>query len=888
MSNSDQSIKYLPKSIFIEPDYLTIPAQWVNHIPFISWILEQQYSENLVYFGSNPDFSYISLCQCVVENNLNIKLWAIETKDVEIEKNLGLSTAQLKLHEIHQIYYSKFSQILRKNSDEAVNFFENESIDILIIDSNDRYELIHQTFTNWLPKLSKKSILLLHNTCSTTSNCGASQLQSELQKKYLNLNFMHGHGLGVFLIGEKKSEYLLKLCAPEEINYQKNAQILFSKLGSHLELRANLESFQDQKNILLKSEKNLKKLVNQKKATIESLKKDLTHARYEVQQIYASRSWRATSGLRAGADIARKMKVRQALSFLHKAKNAMRYVARGDFTGLYQRIKQIQSDKKYSKLLSKNIRSDQEFTFGITATPHTLFIAHIISNALNKINIKNKIIPEEVENFDLDLYIVICPQMFSKLPPREKTITFQMEQTVSSRWFTDEYIENLKNSLATFEYAEKNFAFLEEKGITYPHIYFLPIGGFEGYASYLSKEKVPPSLEHNKEYDVFFYGDINAPRRQKILEEVKKHFNVRVEGNLFGEELHNAMQSARVVLNIHYYENALLETTRIYEVLSLGIPLVSESSTDIENHKNLLESEAIQFTPIGDADSIIKAIYKAIDISKNEPEKLKIALNKIIEESSYKFSFMLYRALYALKIISHEEWQDSVKSLSKLEIPHPKIVLGLPETWRRRQHFLEHTAVRLPNTTIFDGLRYSPGWMGCALSYRHIARHALLSNWQTVQISEDDVYLPTDYEARQNQINKWLSANTEEWDVFCGLIAIIHPETKILAIHYYQGMKIIIIDRMLSMVHNIYSKNALEHLASWDANNQDADKNTIDMHLQKNSKLRVAVCLPFLVGHEEDMKSSLWGFNNTQYSDMIEKAEKTLEELSRKFSLTSD
>ena len=888
MLKPDQSIKYLPSSIFIEPHYLTLPAQWVNHIPFISCVLEQQYSENLVYLGSNLDFSYISLCQCVAENNLNTKLWAIQTEAEDIEKNSGLSTAQAKLDEIHKIYYSKFSQILRKSSDEAVNFFENESIDILIIDSNDRYELIHQTFANWLPKLSKKSILLFHNTCSTNSNCGAFQLQAELQKKYLNINFSHGHGLGVFLVGEKQSEFLMGLCTPEEINYQKNAQILFSKLGSRLELRANLESFQDQKNILLKSEKDLKKMVKQKQATIESLQKDLTHARHEVQQIRTSRSWRVTAGLRAGGDLARKMKVGQALNLLHKAKNAMRYVARGDFAGLYQRIKQIQSEKKYSKLLARNIRSDQEFTFGITATPHTLFIAHLISNALNKINIKNQIVQEDVENFDLDLYIVICPQMFSKLPPREKTITFQMEQTVSSRWFTDEYIEKLKNSLATFEYAENNFSFLEEKGIAYPHVYFLPIGGFEGYASYLNKEKIPASLENNKEYDVFFYGDVNAPRRQKILDEVKKHFNVRVEGNLFGDELHNAMQSAHVVLNIHYYENALLETTRIYEVLSLGVPLVSETSTDIDNHKNLLESDAIHFTPIGDADSIIKAIDKAIDISKNKPEKLKIALNKIIEESSYKFSFMLYRALYALKILSHEEWQDSVKSLSKLEIPHPKIVLGLPETWRRRQHFLEHTAARLPDTTIFNGLRYSPGWMGCALSYRHIARHALLSNWQTVQISEDDVYLPTDYETRQSQINNWLYANPDEWDVFCGLIAIIHPETKILAIHYHQGMKIIIIDRMLSMVHNIYSKNALEHLASWDANNQDADKNTIDMHLQKNSKLRVAVCLPFLVGHEEDMNSSLWGFNNTQYSDMIEKSENTLEELSRKFSLTPD
>ena len=71
MLKPDQSIKYLPSSIFIEPHYLTLPAQWVNHIPFISCVLEQQYSENLVYLGNNLDFSYISLCQCVAENNLN-------------------------------------------------------------------------------------------------------------------------------------------------------------------------------------------------------------------------------------------------------------------------------------------------------------------------------------------------------------------------------------------------------------------------------------------------------------------------------------------------------------------------------------------------------------------------------------------------------------------------------------------------------------------------------------------------------------------------------------------------------------------------------------------------------------------------------------------------
>ncbi|VTN10213.1 Uncharacterised protein [Raoultella terrigena] len=51
------------------------------------------------------------------------------------------------------------------------------------------------------------------------------------------------------------------------------------------------------------------------------------------------------------------------------------------------------------------------------------------------------------------LHIVVCPQMFKQLP--KHYIAFQMEQSVNSRWFTEEYFARLNNAVAIFDYSLK-------------------------------------------------------------------------------------------------------------------------------------------------------------------------------------------------------------------------------------------------------------------------------------------------------------------------------------------------------------------------------------------------------------------------------------------------
>ena len=52
--------------------------------------------------------------------------------------------------------------------------------------------------------------------------------------------------------------------------------------------------------------------------------------------------------------------------------------------------------------------------------------------------------------------------------------------------------------------------------------------------------------------------------------------------------------------------------------------------------------------------------------------------------------------------------------------------------------------------------------------------------------------------------------------------------------------------------------------------------NTIDRFLEAETNLRVVVTLPFFVGHLEDVQSTLWNFQNTQYHDMIKSSEHLL------------
>ena len=148
----------------------------------------------------------------------------------------------------------------------------------------------------------------------------------------------------------------------------------------------------------------------------------------------------------------------------------------------------------------------------IMVTQHTIYIGRMLQSALKILGFTNiSLLTQEPESYEDKLHIVVCPQMYKKMP--SLYIAYQMEQSVSSRWFTKEYFSRLKNSLAVLDYSFDNIKYLQEVGgLSYKQIFYLPVSNLSGM-------KLSP--DRAIECDVVFYGDPNNSRRQQYLAELK-------------------------------------------------------------------------------------------------------------------------------------------------------------------------------------------------------------------------------------------------------------------------------------------------------------------------------------------------------------------------------
>lgn len=926
-------------SAWLEPHTLSSPAPWAGHIPFAAWLMATLRPRTLVELGVYSGISYLAFCQAAVEHQVPLRAWGVDTWEGDPHAGHYDASVLQKLRAEHDARYGHFSTLVQSLFDDALHTVPDASVDLLHIDGLHTYEAVRHDFETWKGKLSERAVVLFHDTAVRQGDFGVWRFWDEVTRDYPSLSFEHSNGLGVLLVGPQVPALLKDLARQPDRWAQ--AGRYFSALGERLERRtqtlhlqtlladlqgkdsaqhawiqqqdAQLRDAQQTQQVDARSIEALQQLVAkrdgelaQTQQLLESVQQalDIQQAEIDawqsrmgevtrqarrtsqelqamrsqrnsldeqVQELLASRSWRVTAGLRKLGRTARQIKATPqgaaAVTVLRRARKAMGYAATGNWRALVQRMQHVKQQAAEEQRL--NQFDGQTLHCGILATPHTLFVAHAIQAALARAGVPADIVSESADGYPLGLYFVVCPQMFKRLPPGEKRIAFQMEQTVSSRWFTPEYLAVLENSLAALDYAQTNIANLADYGIVYPHVYLTPVGGMAHYAHCLGT----PPAEADETCDVLFYGDANAPRRRRLLSAIGARYRLRVVGNLFGAAMHRALAGAKVVVNLHYYEGALLETTRIYECLSLGKSVVSECAADQAEHASL--EQVVRFVPVGDAEALLKALAQALD-EQSTPEGQAAYDDRcqaVVAASQRHFEFMLYRMLLARRILGYLQFDQLTAPGDPLS---PRVALSLPETTARRQAF---EANRPGDVAVFDGLRYAPGWVGCALSYKHLAQSALRQQMPQLEIMEDDVEFPPGHDERRARVLAYLAQRAGEWDVFVGVMALVHPETNVLKVERVDGETYVTLDRMISMVSNIYTPEALRRIAAWDETCLDAETNTIDRFLQNQGRLRAVVTLPFLVGHREDMDSSLWGISNARYAQLISQAQAQLERL---------
>lgn len=543
-------------------------------------------------------------------------------------------------------------------------------------------------------------------------------------------------------------------------------------------------------------------------------------------------------------------------SLLRQVSNALRYLVRGDVSGLVKRLKWHGREYHHVKL-RKQLTNGRGIVWGILCTPHTLFIARTISERLAFHGIESEIVTRSVNSFNHDFYIVLCAQMFRSLPPENKRVIFQLEQTVSSRWFTQDYMKVLKRSVGVLEYSLTNIDFLSTSGLKYPSVHYLPIGS--------SLDEALTNSEVVKKYDFIFYGDsLSSERRRKFLDKLQEKYSVKICNDLFGDELYAAIREARAVVNIHYYESALLEMPRICECISLGVPVLSEGTADLEEYPEL--EGAVIFFDEGSIDSMMACASEML----NKIEAINETIAGAASVSAARFNFMFDRFLMAIGVVPANIILDQPIFLAQKS---DFLALSLPETIERRRMIKGSLPV---GCEIFDGIRNNLAWIGCGCSFNALSRYALASNIDRLTIIEDDVDLPNDFDDALKAIHSYLDTRKSDWDVFSGLMSLVHPSTEVISVDQVGDKRYITINKMMSCVFNIYNERALQLLSRWNPLDTDAETNTIDRYMERQSNLRVVVSLPFVVGHKEAVTSTLWGFNNKRYTQMVADAELTL------------
>jgi hypothetical protein len=215
--------------------------------------------------------------------------------------------------------------------DEAVDKFEDNSIDILHIDGLHTYEAVKHDFETWFPKVKKKTgIILLHDVCEKSDDFGVYKLWEELKKKYKTITFEHYHGLGVLFLSkgpfpknlpypEILITYYKKVSETQDLNKalnDKNIHIdnLEKKVLEHLKKAKELTN---QNKELTNQKKELtnqkKELTNQNKRLMEENKKlrsIISTRDTQLEKIYTSKSWRLTQPLRKLAEVIRNIKTK--------------------------------------------------------------------------------------------------------------------------------------------------------------------------------------------------------------------------------------------------------------------------------------------------------------------------------------------------------------------------------------------------------------------------------------------------------------------------------------------------------------------------------------------------------------------------------------------------
>jgi hypothetical protein len=253
----------------------------------------------LVELGTDYGVSYCAFCQAVKTLQLDTRCYAVDTWRGDPQTRYYGEEVLADLRQHHDPLYGGFSRLIQSTFDEAVGTFEDGSIDLLHIDGYHTYEAVHHDYETWLPKMSRRGVILFHDTAERQGDFGVWRLWEELKSRYPSFEFVHGHGLGVLAVGGDCPPNLsILLDAPDPAAIGE----LFHQLGLRVEQAEALQSLRQAAAASQASLEDRERQNAELATRLESVAQQNTGLAANLAAVKDGRLWRTAMFLRRWRD----------------------------------------------------------------------------------------------------------------------------------------------------------------------------------------------------------------------------------------------------------------------------------------------------------------------------------------------------------------------------------------------------------------------------------------------------------------------------------------------------------------------------------------------------------------------------------------------------------
>nr|WP_298378028.1 class I SAM-dependent methyltransferase [uncultured Halomonas sp.] len=213
-------------SMFWQPRYLERSA-WLEHLPFLFWLVEALQPRQVVTLGMQQGVAHFAICQAIFRLNLDARCYAIHSW-----KNDQKAKSFDALNDYNDQDYGGFSQLIDSEPSRVLAQFEDDSLDLLILNVPAETRSVGYLFDRWLPKLSPQGVVLIPSVARRDAECEVFRDFETLSTRHPGFVFHHGEGLGVIAAGEHQCSMLRNLLGANRSSAaQQVVRDVFARLG---------------------------------------------------------------------------------------------------------------------------------------------------------------------------------------------------------------------------------------------------------------------------------------------------------------------------------------------------------------------------------------------------------------------------------------------------------------------------------------------------------------------------------------------------------------------------------------------------------------------------------------------------------------------------------